>query len=107
MSRTTIRRVLPLFFLPACALTVTAEGYRLPPQEVVEIVTAAPAPSVSFSPDHRFKVYAYGKAMPSIEELSRPMLRLAGMRIDPATGGRFRTSYPCASISRRARGWPD
>ena len=30
------------------------------------------------------------RAMPTIAELSRPMLRLAGLRIDPATNGRHR-----------------
>ena len=31
--------------------------------------------------------------MPRIEDVSRRMLRLAGMRIDPAANGPFRTSY--------------
>ena len=72
---------------------VAAEEYRLPPREVVDIVTAEPAPRVSFSPDHRWMVWTHRDALPSIEDLSRRMLRLAGVRIDPVTNGRFRTSY--------------
>ncbi len=84
-----------LFLLIAAAgLPVTAgEGYRLPPQEVIDIITAPPTPRVGFSPDHEWMVVTTRDAMPSIADLSRRMLRLAGMRIDPVTNGRFRTSY--------------
>jgi dipeptidyl aminopeptidase/acylaminoacyl peptidase len=75
--------------LPASA----AEGYRLPPPEVVDIVTAQPAPWVEFSPDQQWMVWTHSDALPSIADVSRRMLRLAGMRIDPVTNGRFRTSY--------------
>ena len=73
--------------------TSAAEGYRLPPQEVVDIVTAEPAPWVDFSPDHEWMIWTHRDAMPSISDVSRRMLRLAGMRIDPVANGRFRTSY--------------
>ena len=35
----------------------------------------------------------YRSAMPSIADVSRRMLRLAGMRIDPAANSRFRSSF--------------
>ncbi|ANM29386.1 hypothetical protein ABI59_06990 [Acidobacteria bacterium Mor1] len=79
--------------LPATA-TQAAAGYDLPPRNVVDILDAEPAPSVSFSPDRRYMVLTRSSAMPSIADLSRRMLRLAGMRIDPTVHGRFRTSYP-------------
>ena len=40
-------------------------------------------------------------ALPSIEEVSRRMLRLAGMRIDPAANARFRTSLNKSLALRR------
>jgi dipeptidyl aminopeptidase/acylaminoacyl peptidase len=83
-----------LFLLLIAGLPlVAAEGYRLPPQEVVDLVTAEPAPRVSFSPDDRWMVWTERDALPSIQDLSRRMLRLAGIRIDPVTNGGFRTSY--------------
>ncbi|MCH2180258.1 MAG: prolyl oligopeptidase family serine peptidase, partial [Mariniblastus sp.] len=40
-----------------------------------------------------WQVFVSRTAMPGIEDVSRRMLRLAGMRIDPAANGPFRTSY--------------
>ena len=41
------------------------------------------------SPDGQWIVYAHRKSMPSLDDMSRPMLRLAGRRINPATNGMF------------------
>jgi len=38
-------------------------------------------------------IWTQRDALPAIEDLSRRMLRLAGIRIDPVSNGRFRTSY--------------
>jgi hypothetical protein len=65
----------------------------LPPQEVVDIIDAKPAPSVRFSPDRKWMLLVKRDAMPTIKDLSRRMLRLAGVRIDPVSNGRFRTSF--------------
>ena len=78
------------------------QGYQLPAQEVVDIIDAAPAPGVSLSPDRRWMLLIDRPAMPSIKDVSRRMLRLAGMRIDPAANGRFQTSYS-TGLSLRAR----
>ena len=94
MHRNPSRWVVLFLLIAAAGLPLTAgEGYRLPPQEVVDIITAEPAPGVNFSPDTKWMVWTQRDALPSIEDLSRRMLRLAGIRIDPATNGRFRTSY--------------
>ena len=69
------------------------QSYREPPKEVIDIVDAQPEPAVSISPDREWMVMLDRKAMPSIEAVSRRMLRLAGMRIDPAANGPFRTSF--------------
>lgn len=67
--------------------------YRLPPAEVVDIIDARPEPAVSFSPDGKWMLLLGRDAMPSIEDLARRMLPLAGVRIDPAANGPFRTDY--------------
>ena len=78
----------------AAALPASAQdGYRLPPQGIVDLVTAAPAPSVSISPDGAWMLMTHREALPSIEDLTRPMLRLAGMRIDPQAAAPFTTSF--------------
>jgi dipeptidyl aminopeptidase/acylaminoacyl peptidase len=85
--------VLTLIVTFALTGVSAAEGYKLPPKEVVDIVTAPPAPRVSFSPDHRWMIYTHRAAMPSIEDLSRRMLRLGGTRIDPAANSSFQTTF--------------
>ena len=75
--------VLALSWVPASA----QEPYRLPPQVVSDILDAAPLPDVSVSPDRQWLLFSDRASMPSIAEVSEPMLRLAGYRINPATNG--------------------
>ena len=87
-------RALPLL----CSLSLVSsslmaqDGYRLPPAEVVDLLTAPPAPRVQPAPDGAHMLLLQYEAMPTIADVSRPMLRLAGVRIDPAARGPFRTS---------------
>ena len=82
-----------LSFLGILAVLITPspaqEGYRLPPPDVADLLTAPPAPRVSLSPDGAHMLLVQSEAMPSIADVSRPMLRLAGSRIDPAAHARF------------------
>ena len=68
-----------------------ASGYRLPPKVIVDILDAPPPPDVYLSPARDVVAVLDLAPMPTIAELSRPMLRLAGLRIDPKTNGRHRT----------------
>ncbi len=63
------------------------EVYRQPSPEIVRILDHPPAPFVSMSPDRRWMLLVHRDSMPSIAEVASPMLRLAGMRIDPSTNG--------------------
>ncbi|MCY2960931.1 MAG: prolyl oligopeptidase family serine peptidase [Planctomycetota bacterium] len=75
---------LALLSLSALAPAATAqEGYRLPPPEIVAVLDAAPTPDVDVSPDGRWLLFVERPAMPSIAEVARPWLGLAGARIDP------------------------
>ncbi len=65
-------------------------GYLTPPQAIVDILDAAPLPTVIVSPGHDVMVLIARQAMPSIAEVSQPMLRLAGIRINPRTNGPHR-----------------
>ena len=70
-----------------------SSSYKLPPQSVVDIIDASPAPGLSFSPDREWMLLVDRDAMPDIEDVSRRMLALAGMRIDPTSNGPFQTSF--------------
>lgn len=68
------------------------DSYREPPGDVTAVLTAPGAPSVRMSPSGERALLLEYPAMPSIAEVARPMLRLAGMRIDPAVDARFLTT---------------
>ncbi len=96
---------LGLFLAPLQARQVDSEqGYQLPPPEVIQIVDAAPSPSVQISPDGKWMILIERAAMPSIEDISRRMLRLAGMRIDPAANSSFATGFSRSVSLRRLDG---
>ena len=64
------------------------EIYRKPPANIVKIVETPPPPAVSLDPSRQTMLLATRESMPPVADLARPMLRLAGMRIDPANNGR-------------------
>ena len=67
--------------------------YQLPPKSVVDIIDANPDPAISFSPDTEWMLFVDRPSMPDISDVSRRMLGLAGVRIDPVINGRFATSF--------------
>ncbi|MFG0318352.1 MAG: TolB family protein, partial [Planctomycetota bacterium JB042] len=89
---------LGLLWLSLLALVATptfarTDGYRLPPDDVTAIVDAPATPRVTLAPSGDRLLLARSGALPTLADLARPMLRLAGMRIDPAARGPFRTSW--------------
>ena len=108
MNRCILRILVLSSFVASPILAISSNllaqdtGYQLPPQEVVDIIDAAPEPAISFSPDTQWMLMIDRDAMPGIEDVSRRMLQLAGMRIDPAANGPFQTSFH-KGLSIRAR----
>ncbi len=72
-----------------------------PPELVADIISAPREPSVLLSPDGRKMLLVDSAPMPDITDIARPMLRLAGLRIDPKSQSKFRTHFRSA-ISFRA-----
>ena len=76
--------------LVACAtLTISAYGqYQKAPEPIHELLSAPPTPVVLVSPGAEQLLVAERLQYPPISDLAQPMLRLAGLRINPATIGR-------------------
>ncbi|GLC33333.1 hypothetical protein PLESTB_000344900 [Pleodorina starrii] len=69
-------------------------GYKLPPPEIAAIVDAPAQPSLSYSPDRKtFLQITRPPSLPPIFEMSRPELKLAGLRVDPELYARSKMSY--------------
>jgi dipeptidyl aminopeptidase/acylaminoacyl peptidase len=62
-------------------------GYQLPPKVIVDILDAPPPPMAIVSPARDVMALLDRVSMPKIADLAEPMLRLAGMRINPKTNG--------------------
>ncbi len=89
------RDAFPIAAVFALLLTFPAmsqEQYRLPPKEIVDILNAPLTPGVSLNPQRDLMVLIERESMPPISELAKPMLRLAGARINPQTNGPFSLS---------------
>lgn len=67
--------------------------YQKPPQEILELVDVPRAPSVIMDDDNKFMIFRYRDSYKSIEELSQPEMRLAGLRINPKTNIGSRVTY--------------
>jgi dipeptidyl aminopeptidase/acylaminoacyl peptidase len=66
-------------------------AYQVPDSDIVSIIDAPPTPAASLAPGRRFVALVHYESHPPISQLARPYLALAGLRIDPALGGRQRT----------------
>lgn len=70
--------------------------YQLPPKAIVDIVDAKPTPGVILSPpagEKRFLLLEHLAGLPTVAELARPELRLAGLRFNPKTDGPSRGRF--------------
>src|SRR4051794_18814365 len=73
-------------------------SYRKPSDALVAIVDAPLTPTVSLSPDKKRILLLERPSLPPVAELAAPELRLAGLRINPATNGPSREDYYTAII---------
>lgn len=62
-------------------------GYQKPPEAIRAILQAPTFPQLSLNPTRTHFALLHSARYPSIEELAEPMLRLAGLRINPRTNG--------------------
>ncbi len=77
----------------AGAALIGQEKYKTPPSEVVKILDAPPLPRAFLSPRGDFLLLADYEPMPSLSEVARPFLRLAGLRITPHNNSRQELTF--------------
>src|SRR4051795_10128511 len=77
-----------------------AELYRKPPKAVLDVLNSPLTPTLAISPTRHFAMQAQPVRYPPIAELAQPMLRIAGMRINPKTNGLHNTVFN-SSLSLR------
>ncbi len=71
----------------AGAQPVDLATYKQPPEAIRRVLDTPPTPGVSLSPDGSHLMLLHRMSLPPVADLSAPMLRLGGSRINPDTNG--------------------
>jgi dipeptidyl aminopeptidase/acylaminoacyl peptidase len=91
-----------VFILVPAALVVTgAELYQKPSKAILDALNAPVTPTLTINPARTFAMQGQAVRYPPIAELSQPMLRLAGMRINPKTNGLHNTTFNSSLTLRK------
>ncbi|MFI5128768.1 MAG: S9 family peptidase [Chitinophagales bacterium] len=84
------------FVFSFLSITIHAQddgGYKTPPKDVADILLAKPTPNVSIDDKGEWMLFSETSLYPSVEELARPELKIAGLRINPANYAPSRQNY--------------
>ena len=58
-------------------------GYKTAPKDITDMLLAKPTPGVSIDEKGEWMLFLQSSSYPSVEELAKPELRIAGLRINP------------------------
>jgi dipeptidyl aminopeptidase/acylaminoacyl peptidase len=89
-----VTRTAAIVFALVAVVPVGAAGesrYKMPPKAIVDAIDASAPPEAVPSPARDSLLLVEYEANPPIAVIARPMLRIGGIRIDPAMGSRRRT----------------
>ena len=78
-----MRKFFFLLLLVSSAKIFAQDGYKTPPKEIMDLVLVKPTPNVSLDDKAEWMLFTQSNSYPSVEELARPELRIAGLRINP------------------------
>ena len=68
-------------------------AYKLPPKDIADMLLAKPTPNVSIDDKGEWMLMLESASYPSVEELARPELKIAGLRINPANYAPSRQNF--------------
>lgn len=95
-SKNNLKRAALSLSLIVLAFGLVAQAqdtYRRPSQAVLDALNAPVTPLISVSPARDRLLMYQPVRYPPVADVSQPMLRLAGLRINPATNGLHRAPY--------------
>jgi dipeptidyl aminopeptidase/acylaminoacyl peptidase len=68
-------------------------GYKMPPKAIADMLLAKPTPNVSLDDKAEWMLFTESSSYPSVEELAKPELKIAGLRINPENYGPSRQNF--------------
>lgn len=87
IKRFTFHFLIGVLFFAGSIESQAQTSYQKPPKSIMDLVNAPSTPSVNFSKNGDWMLLLERADNPSIEDLSQPELKIAGLRINPATSG--------------------
>lgn len=110
MCRIAMRRIAVRLIAPVLgALLVVASAfaddvYQKPPREILDVLNAPPTPEAVVSPTGGDVLFIERILYPPISDLAQPMLRLAGLRINPKNNGPHNVVLYRSAVLRHLNG---
>jgi dipeptidyl aminopeptidase/acylaminoacyl peptidase len=78
--------LMAIYFVPATAQDPDA-GWQTPPEEIMKVLHAPQLPWIWTAPTGEYLFLAEAFSYPTLAEMSAPMHKLAGIRVNPANNG--------------------
>ena len=73
-----------IFFFSCITVNAQDDGsYKTPPKDISDMLLAKASPNVSVDDKGEWMLFIESNSYPSVEELARPELKIAGLRINP------------------------
>src|SRR5450755_3917561 len=92
----------PLFLLLSLLAVATGdEAYKKPSQPILDVLNAPETPRAFVSPSYTHVLLAEPLRYPPISDVAAPMLRLAGVRINPRNNGPHRAPMFTSLVLKR------
>ncbi|MBP6591212.1 MAG: PD40 domain-containing protein, partial [Chitinophagaceae bacterium] len=91
MKKVSVIIYLLLSILPSIAQDDVS--YKTPPKDMMDMLLAKGAPGVSIDDKGEWMLLTESNSYPSVEELARPELKIAGLRINPANFAPSRQNF--------------
>src|SRR5579872_5120361 len=78
-----------------------AEKWQKPSKAVEDVFNSPVTPTLQINPTHTWAVQATAVRYPPLSELAQPMLRIAGIRINPRTNGLHNATFETSFVLRK------
>jgi dipeptidyl aminopeptidase/acylaminoacyl peptidase len=82
-------------------------GYQRPPKEILDILNAPMPPVASVNPARTHVIFGEVQRTPSIQDVAQPILRIAGLRINPSANSPQTLAYTIRLRIRNLSGGPE
>src|SRR5437764_13783905 len=87
--------------IPATLFVTGATLYQKPSKAILDTLNSPTTPTLTINPARTYAMQGQGVRNPPIAELAQPMLRIAGMRINPRTNGLHNTVFNSSLTLRK------